>query len=44
MRAVTADREMAPKGEAAMRILGGYLRPHRGLVALTLLLAGVAPA
>lgn len=40
---MTADPETAPKGERrAMRILWGYLRPHRGLVALTLILAGVA--
>lgn len=39
---MTAEPRSEPKGEPAMRILWGYLRPHRGLVALTLLLAGVA--
>ncbi len=39
---MTAEPRTEPQGERAMAILWRYLRPHRGLVALTLLLAGVA--
>jgi ATP-binding cassette subfamily B protein len=39
---MSADGETRPIGEPAMTILWRYLRPHRGLVALTLLLAGLA--
>lgn len=37
-----AEPRTEPQGERAMAILWRYLRPHRWLVALTLLLAGVA--
>ncbi len=39
---MTAEPRTEPQGEGAMAILWRYLCPHRGLVALTLLLAGVA--